>query len=186
MQVNVSNLKVNLDKFDKAISDYELTYLNIYNELNNSRQYANSNKFTKFYNACDKEKLSTSNFYEEILGLKRIYQFVYQSYQSIGKLIIFDLDNSDTLYREISDIKNKLNDIKRKLYNINTSRFPEVSSSVNNSLRYISNILNDINSIELTYKNTQNKIIETEKRVTSKINNLNIDVITETDIKDFI
>ena len=88
MQVNVSNLKVNLDKLDKTINDYQLTYLNLYNEINNSKQYGNSYKFRLFYNACDKERIYTSDFYNEINELKKIYQFIYQSYNSIGKLII--------------------------------------------------------------------------------------------------
>lgn len=186
MQVNVSSLKTNLDKLNSLADKYNLTYLNLYNELNNSKSYANSYKFRLFYNSVDKEKIATIDFYHEILALKKIYSFIFDNYSDIGQLIQFDLDKKDYLYSCFKDIKSKISVIRSKLNSINTSKFYEVSNYVKYAKGLLTAIQNNINIIEKKYRDTINKIDSIERKVSSSLNNLDISIIKESDIERFI
>lgn len=184
MQVNVSLLKDNVNKLNAEIGKYENTYLRMYNELNFSHSYANSNKFTKFYNAVNQEKNKVNIFIQDLYELKSIYDYIYSNYSKIGNRIVFNLDNAQRVFSQISAIKSKIASIRRRVYSL--SSYPEVRG-ITNDINYKLNIIeNSIRTIENDYRRTVSKINDVERNTSNMIRRFDINIETETDIKPFI
>ena len=186
MQVNVSSLKDNIDKLAVELNNYEDTQLNYYNELSNSNSYANSNKFRKFYTNVSKEKIAVDNFYNELMELKSIYDYVYLSYKDIGNNIDFNIDNTHNFYSTIRRIRYKISDTKRKIDYINIYSYPEVSNDIYEIRRKLNNMNNIVNSIENKYNRLINRISDIERTTRNRLNRLDFSTIQESDINKFI
>ena len=184
MQVNVSLLKDNLNKLNSEISEYENIYLNLYNELNFSHSYANSNKFTMFYDAVDQEKNKVNIFIQDLNELVRIYDYIVSNYSKIGNKVNFNLDNASYVFNQITTIKNKINSIKRRVQSLYS--YYEVREILNDINYKINSIEVSIRTIENDYRRTINKISDVEKNTANMIRKFDINVETETDIRPLI
>ena len=185
-EVNTLILNSNLRTLDKSLDDYNLIYLNFYNEIKLSHLDANSNRFTKFYNATDEEKITTRNFYLELVKFKKIYEYIYNNYQTIGEIIKFDLDGAESALNSFEQLKSKAKSLKASNSNIQSSLCPGISGLISSNNNLLSSMVETLETLYKEYDKIFRKIDEIEKSVKSQAGGLHIQPIKETDIKEFI
>ena len=186
MLVNVKKLRDNLDRFSTVTNEYYYNYTNLYNEINNSKSYYNSAKATNFYNACDLEKVSNDDLYNDIDSLKKVYKYICEHYSGIGNTIEFELGNSTALFNQIKEINNKINTIRRSLNEIDTSMAREIYYAILEIDNRLNSMQKNLQELERGNKNTINKINDIEKNVKNKLSKIDVGYINETDIRPFM
>ena len=186
MQVNTSSLNTNLIKLNKHLNDYYNVYLNFYNELKNSHEYANANKTNSFYINAENEKSMNYQFYQELIEIQKIYNYIYDNYSEIGNKIEFDLTKKALIMSTIKNIKTKINSLKRNNKSIDTTYCSQIIPILDSNEVCINNIYNIITEIETNYNKLFNKIDGIENVVRNRISNTDITIIKETDIHPYI
>ena len=84
MEINVSSLQDEYDKFNEEVENFYNSFLNIYNDLNNANSYWQDYHSRLFFSSTEREKNKVNNTYNEINNLKQIYAYIIEEYKTIG------------------------------------------------------------------------------------------------------
>ena len=186
IKVNVTLLNENLNRMNRSIDKYTDTYLNLYNQLRNSHDNANSEKISLFYDSIENEKVSNQKFLNEMNEIKKIYKFIHDNYKPIGNDIQFDLSRQTELLDKFDQIKKKIKSMKDINNTLQAYNYTPITSLVSSDALLLEKLNKDIETIEKDMKKSLGNIETIERDTKALINNLNVSVINETDIREFI
>lgn len=186
MNIDVIKLKKNISILSKLIENYELNNLAFYNIANSNSIFWNTDKGFNFFESVNLEKMEIEKFINEIKEILTIFNYIVNKYEYIGVDIIIIPSNIDKL---LSCFDNLLNEI----YNL-IDNFYEVIS-INNSLLSINfydcvDNLIDVGNMLVNLKSIIKKYFDLyitfEKTIKSKIDKIDVKLINETDISNFM
>ena len=186
MQVNIANMKIRLITLTNKLNNYQEDLLNLYNELNNATSYWQDNHATKFFNNVQKEELKANNLVNELTSLQEIYTYLVEKYETLGTKIVFELDKKNTCLTKIDSFLAKIAQIINTYNHLDTSFCPLEAKYIQSEKKKLSQIAENIKTIRKDLKTIFNEIEETEKNIQHKLSKINIELIKETDLKEFI
>lgn len=186
MQINILKIKSEIDKLNNLIEDYEVNYLNLYNEINKTSSLWQDNNAKKFFKNTDIEKRKTKQFIDEVNSIIDIYKFLVKKYEKIGKKISINIKAKDEVIAELNKYLNQLQNIINYYNKLDLSfclQERNILLAQNKKLKEEKQI---INKIKEEIKAKYNYIEEIEKEINSKIMKINIEILKITEINNFI
>lgn len=170
MKINIEKLKINIDKYNNLLEEYENTYLNFYYEAEANNQYWYNSTANYFFALIEEEKKENKIFYEELYSLKLVFDYLIDNYQTYGKKITLDLENKDIIINKLNNYK--INDISNLLNDIDII-------NIEKSKTKLKNIDKNILEYKETFKKTCNNIEKIEEKIKLKLSKITISPIEE-------
>lgn len=178
--IDIINLKNELNKLNSLFDTYQENYLNFYNEIKNSSVYWQDVHSTKFFKDKEVEKQKLDISFDELNSLKSVYNIIIQEYEKFGNYISFDLTYREELLSDVNVYINKVTRISNLYSSLNYSF---ASSSIRVSLgeqhKTINKLIKDAQTLKERLKNIMNEIDEIERKIQSKISNISISVLPD-------
>lgn len=186
-EVDVVNLRQLVNQYNSLIDKYQMYYLNLYNEIKNSRLYWIDPHALRFYQAKDLEKHRIDISYEELTSLKDLYSFIVRKYEALGNYISFNLNNRDALISKIGSYINSLNNILNNYNRLDYSfASGDIQYMINNQKNNLSKMINIAKSTQSKIRSTCDKIKGIEDSISNMINNIDIQVLPYATTEGFI
>lgn len=186
MKIDVSKLREDITTFQKLLKEYEENYLNYYHELSSASFFWHDTKADAFLKSIDLEKLKIENFYEELSSLSQIYQFLIAEYKKFGNVIQFDLNMQDSVVSKFNLYFEKMDDIIRCYQKLDLSFCHDLYDKIRKEELNLIENKKLMESIFNKWKDYSYKIAEIEKQVNQNLSKLEIEVLQETEVTEFI
>lgn len=186
MIVNVSNLRAELLNFNKILKTYEENFLNLYNELSFSSSFWSDGHSIRFYRDIESDKLKNSIAIEEVNSVKNIYDYILSQYESLGEKIKFELNNRGAVLTKFDDYIKLLGTILELYEGLDLSFCPDVSGTIQREKSTLYSIKTQAIEIRNKTKSILDKILEIENEVKSKTSHINLDIVKEKEIDQYI
>lgn len=186
MQINILKIKSEIDKLNNLIEDYEVNYLNLYNEINKTSSLWQDNNAKKFFKNIDIEKRKAKQFIDEVNYIIDIYKFLVKKYEKIGKKISINIKAKDEVVAELNKYLDQLQNIINYYNNLDLSFCLQEQNILLAQKQKLKEEKQIINKIKEGIKAKYNYIEEIEKQVNSKILKLDIEILKVTEINNFI
>ena len=187
MEINVLALEKERERLIKSIESFFDNILNIYNELNWASGYWNDFHARLFFTNVNSEKIKLNNTYSELKTLNDVYTSLINQYKRIGNKIRVNLEGKDKVIAKFNEFRENINELI-VLYNDLDLSF--CTSTIANKLikqkQDLLNIKEDLIQDKEKIKDIFEKIEEIEKDVNLKLSKINIEVIKEADINEFM
>ena len=187
MEINVLALEKEYDLLTKSIESFYENILNIYNELNWASGYWNDFHARLFFTNVNSEKIKLNNTYNELKSLNDIYTFLIEQYKSIGNKIRVNLEEKNKVITKFNDFREKINELV-SLYNDLDLSFCTVTiaNKLAKQKQELIKIKEKIVTDKEKVKNIFEKIEQIEKDVNLRLSKINIEIIKEADINEFM
>lgn len=183
--INLSNLKSELNRLSNLIDDYEDSYLDYYNQISSFSFIWNDNYSKKFFNNIKMEKLKVKTTLNEIQSIYDIYKYMYDKYICIGNKISFDINNKARFIDKINDYIDYINSI---IYSYNSLDLSFCTSSIRNNILNEKEKMKKVRDRMLESKerivSLLNKIDSIEKSIRLKLSKIDIELVKITDIRN--
>ena len=186
MQINVSDFKAEINKLNSLLNDYENIYLNFYNEINKSSFFWNDNNSIMFYDETNIEKLKVRQTISEIKNLENLFTFIHDKYSHFGRVIRFDLENTEEIFRKFNKCNEQIKALIRSHNNLDLNSSPEIYNVINENYTILTSMQDNLQLLKTNTRNALNKIENIEKDVKRKLSNFDIEYIKESDISTYI
>ena len=168
MKIDVKLIKNYYKQIKQINEDYEINYLNFYNELNYALENWQDNNSKKFNEQITIEK---NNYKKIILNLKQLetnLKIIYEKYETIGNQINYQKENKESMFSKFEQYINKINDTINYISNLDLSFCEPIKNTI---LSIQKNLIDNKNKIE-TIKNTIKNIIVNIEQKESEISRL--------------
>lgn len=182
MVVKVDSLKIELNKLNELIKDYNFSILNLYNELSFSENYWKDKYSLMFYSNMKMEKRKNIKLILELNDIKKIYEILINNYSQLGNNINCVIENKNIVLNSIDDYLNKMNEIINLYNRLNLSFCPKEAGYLHNHLNILKSNYQKIQNSRNIVKSCFDKIEEIEKQVNLYISKIDIEYLKETDI----
>lgn len=186
MIINIDNMKQELSKINKILSDYEYTYLNMYNEFSSVPSIWRGNVAQRFSNKVGSYKLKIKTSLEEFKSLADVYQYIIDSYEKIGKKCRYDISQRDSVLKQIELYKNSIKKIYQQYIDLGTDFDNNIKIYIDKEIRKVSEILTKIDSLYCVVKEFYSDVFEINKEVKLKLSKLSIDDLDNIEMNDFV
>lgn len=186
MKINTANLKTEVTKLNKLITNYEETFLNLYNELSLSSNYWEDNTSKLFTQKVTTEKLEVKNTITELNDLKEIYEYLITKYEELGNKIEIFPQTKTSILSKFNNYIEKISETIKLYQELNLDFCPKEAKKILKHLEKLQKFENDIIILKEKVKKHFEQIEEIEKEVNLKISKLKIEYINESGIDNFI
>lgn len=187
MEIKVSDIKQEIDSLSGLIEDYELTYLNLYNVVNNMSFSWEDHYADLFFTDVEKEKIKVANTVDEIKKIKDIYIYLVNKYNTLGNKIIFELKNKDYVLKKIDSCLSQFDSIIKSYQGLDLNEISGgIRNSIANELSKIKENKKRLEKYKTEVKNIITYIEETERNINLKISSIKIEIIKEQNIEEFV
>lgn len=173
IDVNVGNLKENIDKLQSIIDKYENTQLNIFNQLKESTVNWQDGNSIKFENSIYLEKKESNLFLQSLQNKKDIYDYICKKYGEIGNKIECYLNNKSSLLNAIDICYNETVNILNEFDKINTDFYYKEQDAIFLQKQKIKEVREELKTVKSLTSQLFIKIENIEKNIKEKIVTLN-------------
>lgn len=184
--INISNVQKEVIQLNNLIEDYELTFLNLYNEVNKISNYWKDEHAKAFYKDLDHRKIKVANTIDELKKIKNIYKYIQEKYELLGKKIEFNLNYKNKILNKLINYIDKVKDIINNYESLDLSFCPYESKYIRNELSRLRQHKNELIKYKSNVEKKFNYIEETEKNIKIQISKIQIEILQESDISKFI
>ena len=171
MKIDVKFVKNYYNQIKKINDDYEMNYLNFYNELNQ---------------ALENWQDDNSEILLDLKQLEFILKNVYEKYEPIAKKIKYVKENKDSLYSFFDQYLNKLVNIIDYIDRMDFSFCRDVGSLILSIKKDLMDNKNKIEVIRSKVKSVVNDIEKKEMEINKILAKLDYKIINEVYYKDYI
>lgn len=185
MEIKVSRIKEELSELNTLIEDYELSYLNLYNIVNDMTNYWQDGYSERFFKDVEIKKINVSNTIEEIKNIKDVYKYLVSKYESIGNTIKFDLNYKNSVITYLDTCIEQCKNIISSYGSLDIS-FCGEAGSIRNEISLVKVNKERLENYKEKLKKIINYIEESEKEIASKISSISIEIIEVQDIENFV
>lgn len=179
MQVNISNLKDSVVKFDKDIKSFEESSFNLYQNIEAMSTFWKTSITESFFSSFEEEKTITKDIIANMKKFKNVYQYIIDSLEKYGNKIDVDLDLREKVLSSFDTYAKEENKIIDIYNTIDMSYFTNETNDLKKDKALVLDSKNKINKLEDAFKNMFDRIEEVEYEIEAKLNNINILPITE-------
>lgn len=182
ISVNVGELNNHILELNRIIDDYNLTYLNLFNSINQLSDSWVGDMATNFFSSMEKEKNETLEIINRIKKEKEIYKYIYDSYKTLGKKIKCNLDAKEIIVTKIDNCIDKTKEINMIYQSIDVTKNYDERDSIVKKKQDMIKVLDIFNKIKNNIKTTYSKIEEIEREVSRKLDNIEYIKVNEFEI----
>lgn len=182
ISIDVVEINDKVVELKKIIEDYNLVYLNLFNNINQLSESWIGSDASKFFTSIEKEKRESSELIERLKIQKDIYKYLYESYKEIGNKIKCNLDVKDVVIAKINNCIDKTKELCNLYKSIIILNNYEEKENIQINYKYTIHVLNKYNELKENIKNTYTRIEEIEQEVNKKLENIEIIKSNEFDI----
>lgn len=186
MQVNVSGMKAELAAFKRFLKDYEDDCRNLYHTLNYTNTYWQDPHAMKFFDSVKLEEIKVDTMQNEFQALKEVYTYFVEKYETFGNKVFFDLENRESCLAKIDSYILKMRNVIATYAGIDTSFCPKEASLLRKEKQKLENDVKVLEQYRVDLKEKLIEIEEIEKNIQLKLSKIDIEVIKETSIKEFL
>ncbi len=186
MIVNISSLKQEIGKLKNIIDKYEETNLNIYNAFSYASSFWSDINSKKFFSDIESEHQQVNKIIEEFNEFQDIYQYIIDSYEKIGNYCKYDLNYKEKVISAIESYIEKLKIVIKYYNQLDLSFCADIASQILGEKAKLMTNLEKINSSLYNIKKFYEEIEEIDQQVNSKLAKLNIDIIQENIIDEYV
>lgn len=184
--INISNVQKEVIQLNNLIEDYELNFLNLYNEVNKTSNYWKDAHAKAFYKDLDIQKIKVSNTIDELKKVKDIYKYVQEKYETLGQKIDFNLNYKTKVLNNLNDYIDQIKIIINNYEALDLSFCPYEARYIRNQLQKLRNHKNNLIKYKSKVEKKFNYIEEIEKNIKTQISKIQIEILQENDISKFI
>ena len=165
MKIDVRLIKEQCKELTKTVNDFELNYLNIYNQINDSLNNLQTNNSKILLDKILLEKKEVQKVLVNLQDLENTYSRIYKYYSEIALKITYFKENKDNLFNTFDYYLEKIDNVISQLDNLN------YNPNKNNLKLTIKNtLITNQKSLKKVKKNCQNIINNIEKNETKIFN----------------
>ena len=186
MEVNVEKIKVELEKYNRLIDDYEDLYLQLYFELNYSSSYWNDGNSFNFYEKIKKDKNKITLAITELKEIKKVYEYIIDSYERFGNKISFNLRRKYNVLEKIDNYLIELDKIIKLYEELDYENLVEEKIILDNQKDTLLKLKNRMTEMRENVKDLFDKLEEIEKNIHYRISKISIEKLKIQDINDFL
>jgi len=177
MKIDRIKIKNYIKQLEIQLEEYEINYVNLYNELSCLSNVWNDGIYEKLETVLKNEKPKIVKNYNDLESLKNIYQTLLDKYENIGNKIIVTLDNKNSLILKINSYIDLFNTTIKSFDDINYHFCNEIGINI---YKYKNTIIQNKNNV-INIKNNIVSLIEyieqTEKEINNMISRIDLEVI---------
>ena len=186
MEINIESLERDSNRLSKSIDDFSNNILNIYNELNWASGYWSDYHARMFFTNVENQKNKITKTYNELVSLNDVYESIISQYKSIGNRFKVNLENKDVLLNKFNTFSEKVNELISLYNDLDLSFCNDIANKINKEKRELLKIKENIIASKTKVKDTLLKIEEIEKDINLKLSKIDIEVIKQVDINEFM
>lgn len=184
--IKIANIKNEAIKLNALIEEYESNILNLYNEVNKSEDYWKDGNATLFYKEVKLNKIKVDNTIDELKEMKKIYKYMYVKYGDLGNKVEFDLNYKSKVMNELNEYILSVSSIINEYESLDLSFCPYEAKYIKNELAEFKELKNNLIDYKEELKNKYEYIDEIEKKIKNRISKIDIATIQEIDISEYI
>lgn len=186
MEINVSKLQTEISNYNNKVKRYEECMQNLYNVLSQASSYWKDGKTNSFFNNLEIEKRDVVEMVHSLRQLSALYNYIIEKYEKFGRKIKYDLEYRNEINTSFDKLEFKLNGIISQYNKIDLSFDPSEKNLILNEKQKIISIKNNLENLRVEVKKIFDEFEEIEREVNYKISEINIKVIKESNIEDYI
>lgn len=172
LEVNNTNLKIEIAVLTKLINQYEEIKLNMFNQLKDACINWQDGNSLEFENQIYLENQEVDLILDSLNDKKEVLDFIYTQYSELGKTIKCNLNNRNTLVNLISNCQSQVNSILNDFNNLDRSFYYIEQEAIANQKNKILDTQTKLIEINNSITKNYNKIEEIENAIQEKINKL--------------
>ena len=184
LKINVNNLKIEIEKINKLLDEYENIFLNLYNELSSSSLFWNDKESKLFFENINIEKIKINNMLVELHEISNVYKSIIRKYEQIGNNIEIIFQSKEIILSKINKYLDKLYTIIEKYHELDLEFCPKEAYIIYNQLDELIKIGNDIISLKKKIQDKYNDVLEFERKIKLDISSIKIEYIKEIEVND--
>lgn len=185
MEVNVSSLSAEINKYNKLVSEYENNLLNLYNILGQTSSYWQDTNSGRFMSSVWAEKTQANKLKSDMENVKSLLSSIKDKYSSIGNKIVFSLSSRDSVKSNFTNYINNINNVINA-YNSLDYAFSEEAGAISEQKSSLNGCRNQAEQMKNSVDKIFKKIKDNETEIASKIAGTSIAVISKNDVSSFI
>lgn len=186
MEINIQNMENYISKLNKTIDNFSNNILNIYNELNWANSNWNDFHARLFFTNVNSEKNKLNNTYDELILLKEVYQTIVNQYREIGNKIKINLENRDIILNKFNSFNEKINELLSLYNNLDLSFCSDIAIMLNKQKNELLKIKEELINIKSKIRDVLMKIEEIEKDINLRLSKIDIEIIKQVDINEYM
>ena len=186
MEINVDYLEQIYNELSKSISSFEDNYLNVYNTLKDVENNWYDYHARLFFNNSAIEKNEINRSIIELYELSDTYKNLINQYKQIGNNIYINLNNKNDILNKFNNFLNIINEIISFFYSLDSSFSSSITYKINKERNRVMEIKKRTINAKNRFKTICDKIENIEKEVSLKLSKINVEIIKEADINEFM
>ena len=186
MNINVSEIYNEITNLTALLDEYEKNYINLYKNYFDSAYYWKDQNSINFFNHLEMEKPKVKNTCDELNELKNIYEYIYDSYSKIGNKIYYNQEKKSELAKNLQISLDIINDIIAYYNNLNLELNSKEYILVSNELYKAQDLKNEFENMYNDLVHLMDNIDNIEAKTNEKISKINLEIIKESDINEFL
>lgn len=186
VEVYVDKLKIEMNRFNNLITNYEKTMLNLFNALNQTSSYWQDSNSIKFLDNISSQKISIDKKVTELKTIKEAYKYLIDKYEKFGNKIEYDFEMREVINKNINESIEKINKTINSYNSLYISFHPNERNEIIDQKQQLLIIKSNIEKLKEKIKNAFTEIEEIENNVNSKLSRIHIEIIQEENFKDYV
>lgn len=186
MEINISELKLQLNSFRRKINEYDKLYLNLYNEINYATSSWQDPKANSFFSCCEEKRKKIQKTISELNEFVNIYQYIVNKYESLGEKIKIILKNKDSILAEMDKYIDGLESVISSYQKLSLWFCPNEAYILNKQLSKIKENKMKIENVKKELKNVFDLVEDTEREVNIKISKINIEILKGINVNEYV
>lgn len=186
MNINVEKIKFDLRKYNSLLEKFEECHINFYNKINSLTSLWSDGNSSLFYDSVNVEKNDVSGVISDLKRISDVYSYIVDSYDKFGKKISYDLSIKNSVIDTFNVYLNKLDQIINSYSSLDLSFCPNEAGLLISQKQKFINVRKSIVDYMNDIINLFDEIELIENQVRVSISHIDINLIKETDISQFI
>ncbi len=183
MEIYIDKLKIEMNRFNKLITNYEKIMLNLFNILNQTSSYWQDTNSMKFLDSVSRQKININKKINELKTLKDIYEYLIRKYETFGAKIEFDLSAKEKINTKMNKYIEKINKTIDDYNSLYLSFYPDERAPILNQKNELIKIGSKTEELKEKIRKSFIEIEEIEKTVNEKLSKINVEIIREETLK---
>ena len=186
MEVHVSSLKAEINKYNRLAEEYNACMLNLYNTLGQTSSYWHDTNSGAFIDEVWAQKNQATRATEGMNSLKEVYSMIASRYGALGNDIKFELSQRESVKANFTNYINSLQAVIDAYNSLNLGFGPPEAGAIQSQKSRIQGAKTSAESLKAKVDKVFNDIEQIETDVSSKIGSINISIIKGNNLSKFL
>lgn len=186
MEINISKLQSEISNYNNKVKQYEECMRNLYNVLSQSSLYWKDGKTNAFFDNLHSEKQDITEIITNLNQISNVYSLILEKYEKFGEKLQYDLNYRNVINVSFDKLIFGLNNLIKRYNELDLSFNPSERHLIFTEKNKIVSIKNNIEDLKEKVSKVYDEFEEIEREVNHKISEINIKVLKESNVEDYI